>query len=94
MRVDRRSEAAVWRDVIWGDSAGEVLLVVIMGVDSEGVVEVKERNAVRTPVWESEARIFGSMEEGVGMAGDKGEKGVEVGGRRRDSQVWRSVWRL
>lgn len=87
----------VWRedvDVEGAWSAGFV--VVVVPEEERGSVVVKDWRAVRAGVWESEARMLGSIEEGVGMVGDKGgRKGVDVGGgRRRDSQVWRSVWRL
>jgi len=49
----------------------------------------------RAEVWVGESRIEGEMVEGEGVVwGRGGSMGVEEGGRRMDSHVWRSVWSL
>lgn len=58
--------------------------------------EVKDWSVVNAAVWEGEERRLESMVEGAG--GEEGRGGrrtaLSGGGRRRDSQVWRSVCRL
>lgn len=63
---------------------------------AEGSVVVKDWRAARAATCDSEERRVGSMEVAVGFVVERGGmRGSEVGGgRRRDSQVCRSVWRL
>ena len=57
---------------------------------------VSERRVSSAVVWEGSVRGGGGMEEGRGGVGGGGGRwsALEGGGRRRDSQVCRSVCRL
>lgn len=82
-----------WRDV-------EEAVVVdfessVVAFEVAGRSVVVKGGAVRAAICDSEERRVGSMEVTLGLFdGRGGRRGSEVGGRRRDSQVCRSVWRL
>ena len=58
--------------------------------------EVKDWRVSKAAVWEGSERRWGSMVEGAGGSEGRGGRRTALsgGGRRRDSQVWRSVCRL
>ncbi len=58
--------------------------------------EVKDRSVSRAAVWEGSERRLESMVEGAGGSDGRGGRRMALsgGGRRRDSQVWRSIFRL
>lgn len=94
-----------WRDC-WGGwdvlvvSGAAVSLRGMEEVDADadvvlGASAVKDLRAARAAVWVGEARREGRMEEAGGsVVGEKGGRRGAVGGERRASQVWRSVWSL
>jgi hypothetical protein len=92
--LERRAVVVDWRDVEEAVVVDfESSVVAFEEVAGRSVV-VKGR-AVRAAICDSEERRVGSMEVTLGLFdGRGGRRGSEVGGRRRDSQVCRSVWRL
>lgn len=58
--------------------------------------EVKDWRVSNAAVWEGSERRLESMVEGAGRSEGRGERRTALsgGGRRRDSQVWRSVCNL
>jgi len=92
--LERRAVVVDWRDVEEAVVVDfESSVVAFEEVAGRSVV-VKGR-PVRAAICDSEERRVGSMEVTLGLFdGRGGRRGSEVGGRRRDSQVCRSVWRL
>lgn len=58
--------------------------------------EAKDWRVSNAAVWEGSERRLESMVEGAGGSEGRGGRRIALsgGGRRRDSQVWRSVCRL
>lgn len=58
--------------------------------------EVKDWRVSKAAVWEGSVRRFESMVEGAGGSEGRGGRRMALsgGGRRRDSQVWRSACSL
>lgn len=95
MTLERRAVVVDWRDVeeavVVGLESSAVAFEEVAGMS----VVVKDWRAASAAICDSEERRVGSMEVALGLfVGRGGRRGSEVGGRRRDSQVCRSVWRL